>query len=82
MQECAKEASGSWNDICLRQGGSQWGKRHGRTHEANYVEFGYFFEWDAIVGEDNPHMQNFEIMVLLFAEYLPAKRNEGITRKD
>ena len=34
------------------------------------------------MGEDNPHMQNFEITVLLFAENLPAKRNEGITRKD
>lgn len=35
-----------------------------------------------IEGRNNPHVLNFEIMLSLFTEYLPAERNEGIASRD
>lgn len=61
---------------------SVWGETVWRKLRGHCEAFGYHFEWEVVVEENNQHMKNFEIMILLFTRYLPAKGREGITSKD
>lgn len=47
-------------------------------HCKNFV----IFKWDVVMGENSPHVLNFEIMLWLLTKYLPAIRNEEITSRD